>query len=172
MADHADTPESIKKKRIKIGIAAGCIVAAIAVFFLTSTSTPSFRTDLKYYSDDDGKTWYTDSTNNIPPYQHNGKTAHAAVIFSYAGGSKQFCGYLVRFPENVKSQIEKEAVEGAKRTPPVTAASLAWGTEISQRMEVKAPSSPGPWVGIRSNEAAKTLDVKSPDGSELDQVLP
>ena len=46
---------------------------------------------LACYSDDDGQTWFADSTWNVVPFDHNGKTAVAcAFVFSYDNGSKNF----------------------------------------------------------------------------------
>lgn len=163
--------EAAKKKKVKIGIGVLCLVVAAASLYYNFGGGQTFRVDQRLYSDDDGKTWYADSSNNIPPYEHNGKTAYGAVVMSYAGGKKQFCAYLLRFPEQVRNQILQNAKNGASKTPPVTAGSV-WGTETALALEVKAPGKPGPWVPMSSKEAKAIVDVHSPDGSELDTVVP
>lgn len=49
-----------------------------------------------YYSDDDGATWYLDRTSNVPPYDHNGKTAVRAYLVRCKDG-KVFVNYLKQF---------------------------------------------------------------------------
>jgi hypothetical protein len=55
----------------------------------------------EYYSDDDGQSYFTDSAFKFPPFDHNGKTANAALVFD--DGEKRFVAYLLRFtPEGQK----------------------------------------------------------------------
>ena len=142
-------------------------LAAVIVAF-NSWPEKKFSQDLAYFSDDNGKTWYTDSIDLIPPYQHNGKEADGAVIYSYAGGSKQFCGYLFRFPEKIKQQIENAAAPGSGKTPH----GIAYGTEIGGSREVESPGSTGHWAAMGTPAAGTITKITAPDGSDLDSVLP
>lgn len=158
-------------KGLWTGIAIGFIV--LAGLFVTYQMWPEhkFSTDQAYFTDDDGQTWYLDSINNIPPYTHNGKEAVKAVIDSYAGGSKQFCAYLISFSPETKKAIEA-AVAGAK-DPNTMPATIAYGMAFGPSIQVKKPNSKDPWAPINSVDAkAVFAAVKSPDGSELDTVLP
>src|SRR5579862_2306749 len=44
-----------------------------------------------YYSDDDGKTYFADSTSRIFPFDHNGKPAYRAYVFQ--GSGQPFVAY-------------------------------------------------------------------------------
>lgn len=159
-----------KKKVYSLVLAVGLIGVSVLIIGYTSWPERKFSPGKAYFTDDDGKTWYEDSNDNIPPYQHNGKEAVGAIIYRTAKSSKPFCGFLFRFPANVKSQIEKEGVPPG--TPGKSRSSIAYGPDVASQREVKAINSKGKWVPIGSSEGIAVMSVQSPDGSELDQVVP
>jgi hypothetical protein len=57
-----------------------------------------------YYSDDDGQTWFVDTDNNVPPFDHNGKTAVMAFVYQTADG-KQFVQHLEKYPDSVTARV-------------------------------------------------------------------
>jgi hypothetical protein len=61
--------------------------------------------DRAYYTVDDGKTWFADSIERIPPFEHEGKTAVKVYVFRCGG--KPFAGYLERFTEDGQKRAEK-----------------------------------------------------------------
>jgi hypothetical protein len=94
----------------KPSLAAGAaaIFVLIAAAIAVCSHWPEKKADLNQalYSDDDGQTWFNDSIFRVAPFDHNGKTAVAAQIYSYDDGKKQFCGYLVRFMPDAKAQLD------------------------------------------------------------------
>jgi hypothetical protein len=154
--------------------ALGAASISLALLFLTIQFRPAhkYARDVAFFTDDDGETWYKDSVDDIPPYDHNGKTAVRAVIYSWAGGSKQFCGFLEQFPPKAKAAIEAAAASAQNHTPPQTAGNIAYGEGFSPSIEVKKPKSNDPWVLMNSKAATPVLSIQAPDGSEFDSVLP
>ena len=100
-----------ENRGLAAGIAAGLIVAAIgvAVWFAYSSGRP-FNAPAgakAFFTDDDGKTFFVDLASNIPPYQHNGKTAVGCTVFSRDHGKTKFVGWLTRFTDEGKRRYEQ-----------------------------------------------------------------
>ena len=59
-----------------------------------------------FYSDDDGKTYFADGLDKVPPYLDSaGKTAVQAMVYQ-CGEATPFVGYLLRFTDQTKKGIE------------------------------------------------------------------
>ena len=58
-----------------------------------------------YYSIDDGKTWYSDDSNKLPPYDHNGSPAVRCYVFS--GPNGKFVGLLEKYSDNTLAAINR-----------------------------------------------------------------
>ena len=157
----------------KIALPITLIVLAISVLVYSYYPQRKYSQSLGYFTDDDGKTWYVDNIDTLPPYMHGDKKAVRAIIYSYAGGSKEFCAYLMCFSDDAKKKIENLAVAGPSNgSPTVSIHGIAYESESSAMIEVKKPLSSGPWVKINSPQGNTVMRVTSPDGSELDAVLP
>jgi hypothetical protein len=161
-----------QKKGAMTGAAIGFVFLAAVSMAYQLWPQKHYSSTLTYFSDDDGNTWFLDSVDNVPPYDHDGKQAVRAVIYSYDNGSKKFCGYLMRFGPSVEKSVQAAIVAGAKKQPPETPQGIMNGIEFNASWEVKKPNSTDPWFRITSPKAQEALQVKSPDGSILDSVLP
>jgi len=104
---------------------------------------------------DDGATVFEDSTEKVPPFEHDGKEAVHAAMFVTKGGDKPFVGYLERCTANAKRQIE----EARAQSLPVPM--------VSPLMEAKKPLDPAaPWVADSNREQFEQVTtVVGPDGS-------
>lgn len=146
----------------KITIAAGLLVIALAIFWWGSGGASgvggsSSDPALAFYSVDDGATWFKDSADRVPPFQHEGKTADQVVLFTADGGKTKFAGYLQRFSTEVKKQLDA----GVKVPRTITG------------LEVKKPGAKGVWVARNSKAGMDVVNVKSPSGSgEVEEVSP
>jgi hypothetical protein len=101
-----------------------------------------------FFTVDDGKTFFTASANNIPPFDWNGQPAVAAHVFESSG--KRFVGYVERF----NAEAHKLMVENKGNIE----------TQISGR-EMKKPGD-AKWVRSDDHQKiAKIVNVQSPDGS-------
>ena len=163
--------EMRKKPWLKYAVM-GAVVLAIGINAYHLWPEKKLSQTLAYFSDDDGKTWYADNRDNIPPYDHNGKQAVRAIVFSYANGSKQFCGYLLRYSPAVRKSIMDAVAAGAAHPPALSPYAIAYGMNFVTTSEVKAAGSSEPWVPSTSDKGRTVMSVKSPDSSELDSVVP
>lgn len=149
------------------------LLVLIAGFFIARNYWPQKTGDLlqAWYSDDDGASWFADSVYKVAPFDHNGKTAAVAEVYSYADGKKQFCGYLMKYTPEAKRELE-QALDAAKqqgRDP--GSVSLYQSQSFMNRTLVKLPGAGNPWVPSGDPKARDIRTVHSPDGSALDSVV-
>ena len=154
---------------VGMGVGIGMVVLAAIIFAVMYW--PETQADLNqaYYSDDDGKNWFADSAFRVAPFERNGKTAVVAHIYNYAGGSKEFCGYLAKFTPEAKAKLEA-AIAEAKRNGKDAGSVSLWTDQGFMRsaVVVKKPGDSA-WIGYSDPKANAVFSVKSPDGSEIDQ---
>ena len=101
---------------VALGIVLVAIVIIIWYFHVPKDTTlPQTIADKGFFSDDDGKTWYVDDLKNVPPYQHNGKTAYRAQLYMNIDDDTKFVGYLQGYEKADKAKIEAAIAGG---TPP------------------------------------------------------
>ena len=125
-----------------------------------------------YITDNDGKTWYVGSAYSVPPLDHTGKTAVFAEIFTYDGGSKQFCGYLQQYTPEAKKRLEASIAEAVKNGQSPGSAKLFQDHWFMQNATlVKAPGPDNPWIPISDPAATTVMAIHSPDGSSLDNAF-
>jgi hypothetical protein len=112
-----------------------------------------------YFTIDDGKTWFEDSLAKLPPFQHDGKTAYRARLFTCDGGKTKFVGYLERFTPEMRAHIES-LQKGGPGTIPME-------SQESGGIEVKKPGTGDKgWVKRSDPTAQKLIEaVTCPDGS-------
>lgn len=65
-----------------------------------------------YYSDDDGMTWFVDTDEKVPPFDHNGKTAVLAFVYKTPDG-RQFVQHLEEYPPSVKASADSAISTGS-----------------------------------------------------------
>jgi hypothetical protein len=96
--------------------------AAVIAFELKPNRIDSALANSRFFSDDDGRTWFIDSKGRIPPFDHDGKTAYGAEVFRCGDGSF-FVAYLEKFSDKQKADIETqlaahpEALNGLLQSP-------------------------------------------------------
>ena len=157
------------------GIGAAVFMVLIAGVLLARQFWPEKKANVTqaFWSDDDGKTWYSDSAYLVPPIDHNGKPAVFAVIYNYDGGSKQFCAYLEKYSPESKKHLEAsiaEAVNDGKK--PSAAALFQDHTFMQNAVMVKSPGAPeSTWIYQTDPSVLNVISVRSPDGSAIDQVF-
>lgn len=163
-----------KKPSDKYKIAAGGALVVIAIGILVYTHWPQRQADLNqvFYSDDDGQTWFADSTFKVAPFDHNGKPADIAEIYTYDDGKKQFCAYLARYTPDAKAQLEKALADAKAHGQPLGSVGLYHDRGFTQRgMEAKKPGAGHPWVSYSDPHVNDVFSVQSPDGSAVDQLF-
>ena len=147
------------------------IVAGVAVWYFW-LRTPELRIpDKAFYSDDDGQTYFVDDLWKVPPFDHNGKTAVRAYVFSYDGGKKQFVAYLMKYDDEMKNRFEQE-LAATRQSGETVGAIVDNGPPIILHISIKRPGLGHSWSGMNSDEATKAKQALSPDGSPAEVVIP
>jgi hypothetical protein len=164
--------ETLKDKPWIGGALSGAFVL-IAIAIIVTTYWPEKKAKLgeAFYSDDDGKTWFTDSAFLVTPFDHNGKQAVVAQIYSYDDGSKKFCAYLSEFTPEAKQKLEAALAQAKQKGDPPGSVDLYHDRNFMQKgLLVKKPGSKD-WVPYDDPKAIGVMSIKSPDGSAVDQVF-
>ena len=150
-----------KNPALAYGIAGAFVVVALGIVVYHFKPPKAVNMDKAYFTEDDGATTFVDSNDNIPPFDHNGKTAVKLIMYSYHNGKMRYIGYLQRWTDDV----------AAKMKDPAKAKDVTTG-DIKGGSEVKLPNSPAPWVNANSSDARLIFGKKSPDGTPKDSVIP
>jgi hypothetical protein len=151
-------------------IAAILLIAATvqAAYFLRPTAKYQSATEA-FYTDDDGRTYFMDSIYKFPPWDHNGKQANLAMVYSSASGN--FVAYQVRYAAAVQQQLQALYAKAQSGERPLTdvnrlmttpSIGLA-GTEVKMRGSDK-------WVPMAS--MPHPIPIKAADGSDTMMVMP
>ena len=153
---------------ITTGVTAGIIVVALGLIIWQASggsSTPTFN-NKQYFSDDDGATTFVDEATKIPPFDHNGKQAVRAYVYTCDGGKTKFTAYLERYTEPAKKKLE-----AAKNNPN----DIGMMEEISMNgIEVKKPGASEKWVKQSTPAGSKVMDFACKDGTKnnLELAMP
>jgi len=148
-------------KRLGVWVGIGVLIVGLGIIgiqILLGRGNGITVSDLAFYTDDDGKTFFKDDRYKVVPFNHNGKQAYRADVFQCRDG-KQFVGLIYRH-----NAVGRKAMEKYKGHPPTS--SIA-GLE-AQGMEVKrsgaADTTWGPNTGDRT--------VKCTSGEPAQVVAP
>jgi hypothetical protein len=160
--------ESIQKQKgIATTVALLVVVVASILIARNLFSSPPTITSSAYFTTDDGNTQFVDSTEHLPPFDHDGKPAHRAWVYSTDGGNTKFVAYLERYTPAAQARIESQIADnesGKSRIP------ISVGPADT---EVKKPGAGNPWVS-RANfaEASKITKIQTPPGTVAEVVMP
>lgn len=150
-----------EKPAIAYGLSGGLVLLALIIMafhFLggaNPAATPAAVTNQAYFSDDDGATYFADDAMKIPPYSHNGKMAYQANVFR-CGSGKSFVGYLARFTDQAKRDLEAK-IKAGQFSPRMLR--VARGQMLAKR------PGPGKWVSPDDAAAYEQVEnVLCPDG--------
>jgi len=140
--------EAINSKK-SVGIGISILFLIVAVIILAYSMLPAHRIkgDKTFFTDDDGQTWFLDSVYLTPPFDHNGKTAVRAMIYSYDHGNKTFCAYLTRYTADAKKRLDDAIAKAASAGKPPSSVGLFSDRELnSTGVEVKTPGPGHSWA--------------------------
>ena len=148
-----------QKPQIVTGATIGVIVLAFVFIIveIRSSGPGHFSPPTeRYYTDDDGASYFTDTVDKIPPFDHGGKQAVVAFVYKCSSGGK-FIGYLQRFsPKGLKAAT---AAVGKPDTDPILGQTLQEETEYS--LPLKGEKG---WVKSISPAAQEIMQVHCPGG--------
>lgn len=118
---------------------------------------------LAFYTNNDGQTLFPGQFDLETPFDHDGKSAVKANVFTCDGGRHQWVQYLEKWSDDGRKQLES-VKSGPVGTPPPDRSLIL----------VKRPNS-DKWVSFNDPAAHEITTPKCPDGTGLgppDPVLP
>lgn len=152
--------------RTSKGVAVVFVILAIGYVYLeVRTPSATYANNPKaFFSVDDGKTWFVDSSANVPPFDKDGKQAVAAFVYRCSSGGADFVGYLQRFTPQAKAALEQaQSKDAASQT---AADGAALHDVYTTGREVKRPGD-AQWVSGANRVAAGQITmVKCPSGDD------
>jgi hypothetical protein len=156
-----------KNKKVFVIVAVLVLVALVVVVMNLSGGPPkppgtSAKARL-YYTVDDGKTYFEDDADRLPPFDHEGKPAYLAKVYRCGTDGSPFVAYLQRIEDGARK--EAEAARAAKKRPMEVEA--IWLGKV----EVKKPGDPK-WVSAGKPAAEKVMIVTCPEGKIPAIVVP
>ena len=159
--------ETLQKRGAGLTVAAILFSTAIAIAaYSLWPRNQKLNSDVVFYSDDDGQTYFKDSIYRLAPFEHNGKLADIAVVFN--DGTRDFVGCLERFTPEARKQLQD--VYDANPTQHYKTLDLIASPAISlQGMEIKLPGKDNSWT---SRSEMRYPNIQSPNGGELEIVRP
>jgi len=63
----------------------------------------------RFYTTDDGATWFKDTATRIPPFMYNGKEAVEAKVYRVGETGPEFVAYMTRYTPEAALLLEREA---------------------------------------------------------------
>ena len=146
-----------EKPVIAYALAGLAAVLAIAVAIWSFSGNTASPPDTEFFSVDDGQTFFRAPISNIPPFEHEGQTAHRAAVYECDG--EQFVGYLIRYKPEIREELAAAAAKG--EAPDV---GLGMRAERSGK-EFKKPGE-GEWFDSTQAEGyARVTTVTCPGGA-------
>jgi hypothetical protein len=120
-----------------------------------------------FFSNDDGKSWFTDDAKKVPPFQKDGKDAYRVFVFKCPDG-KKFVSHLERYTPEAKKRLEAVLASSDANTvqDPMMLESIQMGG-----VEVKSPGR-GTWIKQSDDRAAAVVVPKCPGGGVPEPVWP
>ena len=141
-----------RKPAIAGGAVLGIVLLLIGIMVvqLKGHKAATISGDKMYYTADDGRTWFADAVEKVPPFDHGGSQAVRCYIYK-TSGSAPFVGYLETYTQPVHDQL-------AGITKSFAPADVWSATLVKRPGDAK-------WVPEMSQAGQKIVNVKSPDGS-------
>lgn len=161
-----------RSKLVSAAVAVAVVLCAgwMTVWFVSGNSDVSQGSAQAFYTIDDGKTWFRDDADKLPPYTHNGATAYRCYVFTCDGGKTRFVSHLERCTPEGKRLAEEQMKQGKRSPGSAMMRRLAVGS-----MEFKKPGTGDQgWISENDPAAADLKRPKCPDGTtnNLEPVWP
>jgi hypothetical protein len=120
-----------------------------------------------YYTVDDGETWFVDEVNKATPFDHGGKPAVGARLFTCDGGKTRFVGYLEKLPDGAVDAYRSRMHVSAADVPEADEVAAVIGSLVKRKGDAQ-------WVPSSDAERFAEIErVRCPDGKgEPEPVRP
>ena len=146
--------------RIAISVIAGCcaiVLMLVGLQYSREAHPARLGSDQAFFSDDDGKTYFRDTTARLPPFDHNGKTAYGALVLRCENGAP-FVAYLQGYSPKALETVQDLMKRSTAQNP------LPLDILSAPPMDVKAPGG-SKWFSIsETSEYARVTTPRCPDG--------
>jgi hypothetical protein len=152
-----------KNKYVGVGTAIFLFLLAALIIARTFWPTGSHGTAAgAFYSDDDGKSYFSDTIFHFPPYERDGRTVYAAMV--YSSGSGNFVGILARYKPETKKLLEDAYAKTQSGEMAMPDFKELLASQSRSGFEFKVPG---------SDKWQNNLPfVKAPDGGDCMMVMP
>jgi hypothetical protein len=108
-----------------------------------------------FFSIDDGKTWFVDSSQKLPPYDYEGGKAVRCYLFK--GPQGKFVGLLEKYSDSTRAQLASKSATASTGELPVL---------------VKKPGE-AEWQPMDSTQEAMTLmEITGAEASGIERIMP
>ena len=137
------------------------LVAAAIVSTFASAKKTELNVEVRggaWFTTDDGKTWFAADENKLPPFDHKGKQANRAYVYTCDGGKSKFVLFMARFTPEARRQLE----EMRKSKMPSEFGVI--DRLMTHGMEVKKPND-AVWVTASHPSAVAIRKPACPDGA-------
>jgi hypothetical protein len=161
-----------KNPRVTLAIASVVIVLVCLLSLMRAShiGRTTIATPAAFYTDDDGQTLFSGAPGLVTPFDHNGKSAVKAVVYTVDRGRHQWVQFLQKFTDESAKHLNAIAANGGRMpTPEQIAAGPAMPTLL-----VKKPGD-GDWIPMSDAKAQQLMQPAIPSGmsgSQIELVLP
>jgi hypothetical protein len=158
-----------RNKSLTVAVTGAAIFLGVGLFLwnLNSSASDRLGTGNDFITTDDGKTFSLDSSQELPPFTVNGKTAYRAYVYTCDGGKTKWVGYIQRYtPEGKKLALKMREQQRTAKGPPQLNPTLL------ENIEIKRPGD-AQWVRQSDlTQASRIADVKCPhNAAETPELL-
>lgn len=157
-----------KNPSITTGVTIAIIVVAlIAIIYQAIGNRPNLKPPRLYYTIDDGKTWFDEEANKIPPFEHKGGQAVRVYVYKCGEKGQPFAAYMERYTADAAKKMA-EFVKTGNDDPMLIEQIQNTGVEVKKVGSSK-------WVLRHTAEGEKIInDITCPDGKTegLEPVAP
>jgi hypothetical protein len=164
-------------KVVATAMVAWILVAGVVIARQLTARTSTELPTKAYYTTDDTSpagalaALFVDDNGKLVPFEHDGRPAYRAYVFTCDGGKTTFVSHLERYTPDGLRKMRQLLAKGGRGTP---AAAAVEQDVILTGCEIKRPGDSA-WV-LNGNDqlAGPILNVRCPDGTRhgLDAVWP
>ncbi len=153
--------ETVNRSPVVASVVIGVVVVtAVSLTFLLGGgggggSAASEDTGKRYFTVDDGKTYFAADATNIPPFTYEGKTAWRVRVFRCSGG-QETVSHVERYNEAELARIR--AIDKGTIKQPAKAMEYLDGANA---LEVKKPGD-AQWLRRTPQTASRFLEITRP----------
>lgn len=149
------------------GVTGGVLLIALILIVMSirSGGPQEAATTKDFYSIDDGVTSFVDEAfpTRVPPFQHQGKTAYRAHVWTCDGGKTTFVSGLQKFSDQAKKTLDGLVAAKNFDHPTINIVRETW--EGSLMKPAKTGDTPDQWFPYTNPKSNALLVPTCPSGT-------